>query len=152
MGVAPAEIARVLAPTMQALDMSTSTIDQAAVAISLEGVDWERRPSELRAVYATLMTAMVDRLAEVLSHGSVCTRPTDRIFVWAPLADGWSTSALLERAVQHGMLFMPGSVFFADVDDEVSLRLSISNHTPETIAGGMRRLAAAIAAAPALAG
>lgn len=75
MGVAPAEIARVLAPIKQAMDMSTSTIDQAAVAIHLEGVDWERRPSELRAVYATLMPAMVDRLAEVLSapHGSVLT-------------------------------------------------------------------------------
>lgn len=50
------------------------------------------------------------------------------------------------------MFFMPGSVFVVDVDDEVSLRLSIFNHTPETIAEGMRRLAAAIAAAPALAG
>ena len=49
------------------------------------------------------------------------------------------------------MFFMPGSVFFADVDDDVSLRLSISNHTSETIAEGMRRLSAAIATAPALA-
>jgi 2-aminoadipate transaminase len=87
MVVAPAEIARVLAPTKQALDMSTSTNDQAAAAIYLEGVDWERLTSELRAASATLMTA-VDRLAEVLPHGSVFTRPTDRIFVWAPLADG----------------------------------------------------------------
>ena len=65
--VAPAEIARVLAPSKQALDMSTSTIDQAAAAIYLEGVDWERLTSELRAAYATLMTAMVDRLAEEYS-------------------------------------------------------------------------------------
>jgi 2-aminoadipate transaminase len=149
--VAPAEIARVLAPIKQAMDMSTSTIDQAAAAIYLEGVDWERRTSELRAVYATPMRAMVDRLAEVLPQGSVFTRPRGGIFVWAQLADGWSSSALLERAVEHGMFFMPGSVFFADVDDDVSLRLSISNHTPETIVEGMRRLAAAIAAAPALA-
>lgn len=128
--------------------MSTSTIDQAAAAIHLEGVDWERRTSELRAVYTTPMPAMFDMLAEVLPHGSVFTRLRDGIFVWAQLADGWSTSALLER----GMFFMPGSVFFADVDDDVSVRLSISNHTPETIAEGMRRQAAAIAAAPALAG
>jgi 2-aminoadipate transaminase len=133
------------------MDMSTSTIDQAPVAIYLEGVDWERRTSELRGVYATPMRAMVDGLAEVLPQGSVFTRPRGGIFVWAPLADDWSTSALLKRAAEHGMVFMPGSVFFADVDDDVSLRLSISNHTPETIAEGVRRLAAAIAAAPALA-
>jgi 2-aminoadipate transaminase len=133
------------------MDMSTSTIDQAPVAIYLEGVDWERRTSELRGVYATPMRAMVDGLAEVLPQGSVFTRPRGGIFVWAPLADDWSTSALLKRAAEHSMVFMPGSVFFADVDDDVSLRLSISNHTPETIAEGVRRLAAAIAAAPALA-
>ena len=149
--VAPAEIARVLAPIKQAMDMSTSPIDQAAAAIYLEGVDWERRTSDLRTVYATPMRAMVARLAEVLPQGSVFTRPRGGIFVWAQLADGWSTSALLERAVEHGMFFMPGSVFFADVDDDVSLRLSISNHTSETIAEGMRRLSAAIATAPALA-
>jgi DNA-binding transcriptional MocR family regulator len=46
------------------------------------------------------------------------------------------------------MFFMPGSVFFADVADDVSLRLSISNHTPESIAQGMSRLEAAIAMMP----
>ena len=108
MGVAPAEIARVLAPIKQAMDMSTSTIDQAAVAIHLEGVDWERRPSELRAVYATLMPAMVDRLAEVLMLPTGPSSPRrDGIFVWAQLADGWSTSALLERAVSTGCSSCP---------------------------------------------
>jgi DNA-binding transcriptional MocR family regulator len=55
---------------------------------------------------------------------------------------------VLESAVAHGMFFMPGSVFFADVDDDRSLRLSISNHTPESIAQGMSRLESAIAAVP----
>jgi hypothetical protein len=44
----------------------------------------------------------------------------------------------------------PGSVFFKDVEDSVSLRLSFSNHTPQTIAEGMSRLAAALAEVPAL--
>ncbi len=49
------------------------------------------------------------------------------------------------------MFFVPGSVFFADVADDVSLRLSISNHSPESIAEGMGRLAGAIAETPAMA-
>ena len=53
-----------------------------------------------------------------------------------------------DQAIEHGIFFMPGSVFFADVADDVSLRLSVSNHTPDTIAEGMSRLAAAIAASP----
>jgi len=149
--LAPAEVAQMLIPVKQAMDMNTSTIDQAAAAIYLEGVDWMRRASELRAVYATPMRAMIDGLANVLPEDSAFTHPRGGIFVWVRLPDGWSTRTLLERAVEHGMFFMPGSVFFADIEDDVSLRLSISNHTPETIADGMTRLAAAIAGMPALA-
>jgi 2-aminoadipate transaminase len=140
-----------LTPVKQAMDLSTSTIDQAAAAIYLEGVDWARRTSELRAVYSRPMRAMIEEVATVLPPGSGFTRPRGGIFVWARLPDGWSATALLERAVERGIFFMPGSVFFADVADDVSLRLSISNHTPETISEGMGRLAAAIAVSPALA-
>lgn len=146
--VTPAEVAQMLTAVKQAMDLSTSTIDQAAAAIYLEGVNWTRRTSELRAVYATPMRAMVEGLADVLPEGSVFTRPDGGIFVWAQLPAGWSSTALLERAVDHGMFFMPGAVFFADVADDVCLRLSISNHTPASIAEGMSRLAAAIAAMP----
>jgi DNA-binding transcriptional MocR family regulator len=43
------------------------------------------------------------------------------------------------------MFFMPGQVFLADIDSDSTLRMSISNHTPETIEEGLRRLAAAVA-------
>ena len=101
--------------------------------------------------YLPSVRAMIEEVATVLPPGSVFTRPRGGIFVWARLPDGWSATALLERAVERGIFFMPGSVFFADVADDVSLRLSISNHTPETISEGMGRLAAAIAVSPALA-
>jgi 2-aminoadipate transaminase len=70
------------------------------------------------------------------------------VFVWVVLPDGWSTAALLERAIEHGMFFMPGTVFLAGVPDDQSLRLSISNHTPESIAEGLSRLGRAIEAVP----
>jgi 2-aminoadipate transaminase len=148
--LAPAEVAHTLRAVKQAMDLSSSTIDQAAAAFYLEAVDWQRRTSELRAVYATPMRAMVEGLSDVLPEGATFTRPDGGIFVWAQLPAGWSSLALLERAVEHGMFFMPGSAFFADLNDDVCMRLSISNHTPESIAEGMSRLAAAIAATPAL--
>jgi DNA-binding transcriptional MocR family regulator len=46
------------------------------------------------------------------------------------------------------MFFMSGTLFSADVVDDASLRLSISNHTRETIAERMSRLEAAIAMMP----
>jgi DNA-binding transcriptional MocR family regulator len=144
--VAPSDLAERLAPVKQAMDFNTSTVDQAAAAIYLERVDWARRTSELRAVYAAPMRTMLDRLAAVLPAGSGFTRPQGGVFVWAELPDGWSAAALLERAVEHGIFFMPGTVFLADLPDDRALRLSISNHTPDSVAEGLRRLGAALAA------
>jgi DNA-binding transcriptional MocR family regulator len=146
--LAPAAVAESMSPVKQAMDFNSSTIDQAAAAIYLERVDWERRTSELRAAYAAPMRAMIDGLTEVLPAGSSFTRPRGGVFVWVDLPKGWSSAALLEQAIHHGVFFMPGTVFLADFRDERSLRLSISNHTPETVAEGLSRLAGAIAAAP----
>lgn len=146
--LAPRKVAELLSAVKQAMDFNTSTIDQAAAAIYLERVDWSRRTSELRAVYGTSMQAMLDGLGGVLPAGSSFTRPQGGVFVWAELADGWSTTALLERGIEHGIFFMPGSVFLADVPDDRSLRLSISNHTPQSIAEGLSRLAKAVTAMP----
>jgi DNA-binding transcriptional MocR family regulator len=146
--LAPAAVAESLGPVKQAMDFNSSTIDQAAAAIYLDRVDWERRTSELRAVYAAPMRAMVEGLADVLPAGSAFTHPQGGVFVWVELPEGWSTAALLERAIEHGVFFMPGTVFLADVPDDRSLRLSISNHTPQTVAEGLSRLARAVAVAP----
>lgn len=142
--VVPPELADVCRSVKQTLDMHTSTIDQTAAAIYLENVDWEKRTRELRAVYGDGMRAMLDGLARVMPAGSRWTSPGGGLFVWATLASGWSTRELLDRALAHGMFFMPGQLFLADVPDDSTLRLSISNHTPETIAEGLARLAAAI--------
>jgi 2-aminoadipate transaminase len=150
--VAPAEIVELCKPVKQAMDWNTSTVDQAAAANYLEGVDWVRRTAELRAVYAAPMRAMLDRLGDVLPDGSTFTRPRGGVFVWVELPEGWSTRALLDCAVEHGIFFMPGAAFLADVEDDRALRLSISNHTPETIAEGLGRLAQGIAASPQRAG
>ena len=72
------------------------------------------------------------------------TRPGGGVFVWAELPEGWSTTALLARGLEHGVFFMPGQPFLADVISDRTLRLSISNRTPETIAEGMERLRAAV--------
>lgn len=64
--LAPAEVVDVCRPVKQSLDMNTSSIDQAAAAIYLENVDWQRRTAELRAVYGRAMVAMLDGLGGAL--------------------------------------------------------------------------------------
>lgn len=143
--VAPCAVVNQLIPVKQAMDFNTSTIDQAAAAIYLERVDWGRRTSELRAAYAAPMRSMIDGLEALLPAGSRMTHPQGGVFVWVTLPDSWSARALMERGVERGIFFMPGAVFFADLADDSALRLSVSNHTAETVAEGLARLAAAVA-------
>jgi 2-aminoadipate transaminase len=150
--VAPAEVVDTLGPVKQAMDFNTSTVDQAAAAIYLEGVGWARRTVELRSVYAAPMSAMLDGIGAALPEGSTFTRPRGGVFVWAELPAGWSARALLDIAVEHGIFFMPGSVFLADVPNDTAFRLSISNHTPESVVEGLARLERAVAAMPSRAG
>jgi DNA-binding transcriptional MocR family regulator len=64
------------------------------------------------------------------------------MFVWARLPTGMDAEALLPRAIEHGIAFVPGSPFYAGEPDRATLRLSFTSHTPEEIAEGLRRLAA----------
>ena len=57
--------------------------------------------------------------------------------------DGWSTSALLERAIARGICFMPCAAFFDYISDHLSQRLSISSQTLASVAEGLPRLATA---------
>ena len=142
--LAPTEIISVCRPVKQSLDWHTSSIDQTAAAIYLETVDWRRRTAELRAVYGQAMRAMLDGLGDALPDGSTWSSPAGGVFVWVRLPDGFSALGLLERALDHGLFFMPGQPFLADVHSDTTLRLSMSNHDPDSIAEGLRRLAAAV--------
>jgi len=65
------------------------------------------------------------------------------MFVWARLPDGWDAAALLERALEQEVAFVPGFPFFAGPPDTAALRLSFTTHRPHEIAEGLRRLRAA---------
>ena len=75
------------------------------------------------------------------------TTPTGGMFVWATFADPRiDTTALLERAVERGVAFVPGAAFAVGRDLRRSARLSFATATPTQLAEASARLAAAVAA------
>ena len=68
------------------------------------------------------------------------------MFVWARLPDGWDAGALLARALQHDVAYVPGAPFFSGAPDRAALRLSFTAHPPDEIAHGLERLAQALTA------
>ena len=140
---APEPLRRPLTIAKQAADLHSSTVDQAAAAHWLEHVDLDERVAELRRAYGPRRDALIAGLADALPPGSSHNHPDGGMFVWARLPDGWDAGALLERALEQAVAFVPGYPFFAGPPDTAALRLSFTTHSPVEIAEGLRRLRAA---------
>jgi 2-aminoadipate transaminase len=140
----PAPLAGAFAVAKQAADLHTSTVDQAAAAEYLAVADLDAHLQRLRAVYRERRDVMLAGLEEALPPGSAWTRPAGGMFVWITLPDGHDAAALLPRALDHGVAFVPGASFYAGEPDRRTLRLSFTQIGPEEIVEGLRRLRSAV--------
>ena len=145
----PAALRGAFVVAKQALDLHTSTVDQAAAAAYLAQADLEPRLAALRAAYRDRRDALLDALPAALPPGATWTRPAGGMFTWAELPAGWDASALLERALAEGVAFVPGATFYAGEPDPRTLRLSFAAAPPDELREGARRLGVACATAAA---
>jgi 2-aminoadipate transaminase len=62
------------------------------------------------------------------------------MFFWVRLPEGIDAMALLPRAVEAGIAFVPGAAFYAHAPDPRTLRLSFVTLTPDLIRDGVEKL------------
>ena len=62
------------------------------------------------------------------------------MFLWLTLPEGTDAAALLPRAIDAGVAFVPGEAFFADRSGRNTMRLSFSLPSEAKIVEGIRRL------------
>jgi len=96
---------------------------------------------ELRRVYARKRDRMLDSLAAEMPDGTTWTDPDGGFFVWVELPDGVDADAMLEDAAEHGVTYLPGSLFYPGDGPGNTVRLSYSYVTDEEIAQGIEALA-----------
>jgi 2-aminoadipate transaminase len=145
--VGPRDFVRGLTVAKQSTDLHTATLAQRAVAKLLTRFDYGAHLDALRPVYRQRANAMLDALKVHMPAGTRWTTPEGGMFLWVELPAGLSGDALLPKAVEQKVAFVPGSPFFADNPRAEFIRLNYSNRPPELITEGMRRLGAVIAAA-----
>ncbi|MEW1778195.1 PLP-dependent aminotransferase family protein [Streptomyces sp. NPDC086777] len=136
---APGALRRACAVAKQAADLHTPTLNQLAAARYLDVLDGH--VAKVRAVYGERRDALLAGLAEALPAGSTWNRPEGGMFLWARLPSSYDTTALLRRAVDHHVAYVPGEPFYAADPDRATLRLCFVTQTPEEIGEGLRRLA-----------
>lgn len=145
---APAALATKLEYAKQAEDLCTGVFDQRVVYQASRRGILDRQLPILRAHYAHKRDVMQEALRQEFGGEIAWPAPRGGFFLWATLPPGIDADALVPRAVEHGVIYVPGEAFFVGPSKLGShvIRLSFSAPAPERIRDGVARLKAAITA------
>ncbi|HEY9355458.1 MAG TPA: PLP-dependent aminotransferase family protein [Arthrobacter sp.] len=125
----------------EAVTLCPPTLNQMLVSAYLRDYDWKGQIQTYRVLYAERCQAMLAALAEHMPDGASWTSPEGGFFVWVTLPDGVDTYPLLKKAIDAGVVFIPGAAFTPSDEPSNKLRLAFSAVPPDAITEGVRRLA-----------
>ncbi|HEX2515730.1 MAG TPA: PLP-dependent aminotransferase family protein [Chloroflexota bacterium] len=94
----------------------------------------------LIGIYRGRRDALLGALAEYAPPDVSWTHPVGGFFTWVTLPPGMDAGALLPRAAESGVSYIPGASYFARGDGTRHLRLAFSFLPPEDLVEGVRRL------------
>lgn len=144
--VASADVHPYLVRLKQSTDLHTNRIGQWWCARFINARDYPAHLERLRAFYRERRDAMQAALDRHLGDLAEWTPPNGGLFFWVRLKGGGDTRALLVKALERKVAFMPGEAFFANPDPRhgAYMRLNFSHATPEQLERGMQVLAEVI--------
>ncbi|MGW8435032.1 aminotransferase-like domain-containing protein [Nocardiopsis sp. NPDC055551] len=142
--LAPSAVRAKLVLAAESAMLSHSTFNQLVVRRYLKTFPWREQIKAFNSMYGERRDALLGALNTMMPDGCTWTRPEGGFFVWATLPEGIDAKAMLPRAVNHRVAYVPGTGFFADGRGRDSMRLSFCYPTPEQIREGVRRLVGAI--------
>jgi 2-aminoadipate transaminase len=147
--VAPPPLIERFDTAKQSTDLTSGILDQRIVHEAVRRGVVDRLAPKLRALYRHKRDVMERALRQSSIDGLAWSSPKGGFFVWATLPQGQTDTQLLERALEHGLVFVIGSAFFVDGGGHDTIRLSFSAPSPDRIIEGVSRLAAAMTSRPA---
>jgi DNA-binding transcriptional MocR family regulator len=149
--VVPDELAARVEQIANATYISPPLLPQAAIHELIRRGAFEPNLERTREVLRARRDAMLEALAEHFPAGASWSRPGGGYFLWLDLPAGVDAAELLAAAEKAGVTFVKGSDFYAGSGGEESARLAFSFPSVEEIHEGVRRLAALVRDAAAIA-
>jgi 2-aminoadipate transaminase len=129
-----------LLQSKQAADLHTAALNQRIVHQVIRDGFLEQHVPTIRARYRTQRDAMEAALHAHMPAGCEWAKPSGGMFFWLRLPAGCDAMALLPKAVEAGVAYVPGAAFYADHPDVRTLRLSFVTLSPADIADAVERL------------
>ena len=126
----------------QAADLHASRIGQWLVLRELDDPGREARLASLVRFYRARRDAFAAALAESFGGLATWEVPPGGLFFWLALSRRIDTQALLARAIERNVAFMPGEPFFPGaLPKRAALRLNFSHASPDQAVRGLAVLA-----------
>jgi 2-aminoadipate transaminase len=143
--VAPKAIYPKLLQAKQAADLHSPSFNQRMVSEVMKDGFLGRHVPTIRALYKRQRDAMLAALTREMKGLQVeFNKPAGGMFLWVRLPAGMDAVALLPKAVERGVAFVPGLPFYAGAGDPRTLRLSFVTASVEEIDTAVAALAEAV--------
>jgi 2-aminoadipate transaminase len=145
--VAPTALYPKLLQAKQAADLHTPIFNQRVVHEVIRNGLLDTHVPTIRARYKLHRDAMQASLAKHLAGVAQWVTPVGGMFFWLELPQDIDAVALLPKAVDAGMAYVPGAAFYASAPRKNTLRLSFVTSPPDKIEAGVAALARVLKAA-----
>ncbi|KHL93508.1 aminotransferase [Paenibacillus sp. IHB B 3415] len=140
----PLELIRVVAKAKQAADLHSSAIDQRALHELLQSFDLEGHIRLISREYQSRMKLLSAELSSRNWEGARFLEPRGGMFLWLTLPGRINTAELLPLAVEQGVAFVPGEVFYSARPLKNAMRLNFTHTRPELLPLAVQRLETAM--------
>jgi 2-aminoadipate transaminase len=138
--IAPRPLYPKLLQAKQAADLHTPGFNQRVVHEVIKDGFLRAHVPTIRARYKAQRDAMQAALLRHLPPGCRWQLPSGGMFFWVELPPMLDATALLPRAVDAGMAYVPGAPFFSHAPKANTLRLSFVTVSPDLIDRGVAAL------------
>jgi len=144
--VAPEELHGKLVQAKQAADLHTPSFSQRIVYEAVQDGFLDAHIPTIRTLYAKQCELMLAALERYFPSEATWNQPAGGMFIWVDLPEGVDSAALLAKAIEQNVAFVPGAPFYAVDPRPNTLRLSFVTVPAEKIEIGMRKLGALLKA------
>lgn len=134
------DIVRAVANAKQSADLHSSSIDQRALFELLEFFDLDRHIRTVSTEYQARMVKLTSLMTERNWEGISWEKPQGGMFMWVQTPDDIRTELLLPYAIEQGVAFVPGQVFYADQSGSNRMRVNFTHTDPALLPEAVERL------------
>lgn len=143
--LAPPAVRDKLLLAVEASILCPSALIQEAALRFFTEMEWRQQVKVFTTLYRDRRDALLSALTDYMPEGMSWTHPGGGLFVWATLPEGLDSKAMLPRALQERVAYVPGTGFYSDGNGRRQMRLNFSTQSSESIREGVRRLAGVVA-------